>query len=147
MLACFARKLRREGERRDGYSKAYLTAQFRKKLRIGLQVAVAKGCAKMSLSAGLPTLKKRQAATDGMLFFKPKPRKPRKPERKPRKSGIMPKGTRPKYSNSKGNKPSLIQLCNTPAPARTKPKTHDASPRPGRPSPRTFADFIAQVEL
>ena len=140
LLACYARKLRREGERRDGYTKKVLTAQFRTKMRIGLQVAVARGCAQMSINAGLPYFKKRKPAAGKHSIAKS--------PRKPRKSGTTPKGkgTRPKSSHSKGNKPqSPIPIPNqprTPAPARTQPKTLDETPRVSGPSPRTLADFL-----
>jgi hypothetical protein len=142
LLACYARRLRREGPRRDGLTKSFLTAQFRSKLRIGLQVAVAKGCAQMSLNAGLPTLKKRRAAIDQHIFITPKPRMPRIIK------GPRPVGIRPKHSNNiKGNKPpSLIELYKTPSPARTQPKTLDCTPRAKGPSPRTFADFVATFD-
>ena len=73
IMACFRRKLKREGERRDGFTPEQLSAKFRSDLRIGLQVAVAKGNAAMATAAGLPTANKRRDRLDPHRFARPRP--------------------------------------------------------------------------
>jgi hypothetical protein len=54
LTKAYKRKLLREPDRIDGLTHAQLTATFRNKLRLAVQIATAKGQADMILSAGLP---------------------------------------------------------------------------------------------
>ena len=54
LAKAYARKLQREGDRDDGCEAPRLTAQFRNRLNLRLQAAIARGTARMLLTAGLP---------------------------------------------------------------------------------------------
>ena len=54
LTKAYKRKLSRSAKRTDGLTDAQLTATYRNKLRLGVQIATAKGQADMINSAGLP---------------------------------------------------------------------------------------------
>ena len=54
LAKAYARKLQREGPRDDGCESPRLTAQFRNRLNLRLQSAIARGTARMLLTAALP---------------------------------------------------------------------------------------------
>jgi hypothetical protein len=137
LLACYKRKLKREGDRKDGLSSQFLTAKFRNQMRIGLQIAVAKGCANMATRAGLPSSKKRQADLDPHRFAKPRQGKPaRKGIRPERKTStlIHQKGLKPPSISSNKHKPST--------PAYKSPKRNGAQGQRSPLPPRTLGDFL-----
>lgn len=138
LLACYKRKLEREGDRADGLSTQQLTARFRSRLRIGMQVAMAKGCADMATRAGLPSSKNRRAAIDPHRFARPKQGKPVYSQNR---------GNKPKSSiniNQKGSKPPFISShARTPNTPKTKVSWRRGSPvLRSPPRPRTFGDFL-----
>jgi hypothetical protein len=55
IIGAYARKLEREGPRDDGRAIKAMTADFRSRFRSAIQIAVAKGLARMISSAGFPT--------------------------------------------------------------------------------------------
>lgn len=61
LISKYTRKLTYEGERKDGVSLATLSANYRNKTKLAMQIAIAKGIALMICFAGLPDTSTKKA--------------------------------------------------------------------------------------